>query len=303
MKAKKIIALLDAHKRLAGSCSRHNNGECLGIHLSKIESFIEKNEPLQFILPAFPAKSSNANKTFGFLPDLAEKLALKFLNTICETIQEIYSPGASIRICSDGRVFSDLVQVKDSEISAYFQMMQHIIDSEQLQNIRLYSLDDYYKNSSHQQMRDQLLEDYAIPCDQIRESMKTNPNSLQLFNGMHRFIYEDNLFHFQALSKNKVRKLSGEITLQVIQRSNAFSRLLEKVFPAALRLSIHPQLCGSEKIGIMLLKADNAWATPWHRVVLYENKNPLLIRKKEAEDRGANPVFVNNHFSHYEGIA
>jgi len=292
--------LLNACKRLVVPCTLHKKWECLNMHLLKIEAFIEKNEPLQFILPAFPAKSANANKTFSFLPDLGEKLALIFLNDLCNAIEGFYAPGACIKICSDGRVFSDLVQVQDADISAYFQKMQEIIDSEKLQNISLYSLDDYYGSSDHQQMRHQLVEEYAVSCDEFRESMKSNPDSLQLFNGMHRFIFEDNLFHFQDLSRNRVRKLSGEITLQVIQRSNAFSRLLERVFPEALRLSIHPQRCGSEKIGIMLLKADNPWATPWHRVVLYQDKHPLLVRKSEAEALGAAPVFINNHFSHYE---
>jgi pyoverdine/dityrosine biosynthesis protein Dit1 len=49
----------------------------------------------------------------------------------------------------------------------------------------------------------------------------------------------------------------------------------------------------------MLLKSEDAWATPWHRVTLVDGKKHRLIRKQEAEAMNAKPIFTNDKFSHY----
>jgi pyoverdine/dityrosine biosynthesis protein Dit1 len=59
------------------------------------------------VLPAFPFKSPNrVDKTLGSLPDLGEELALQHLNGLCESIKEIYEPGAKVTITSDGLVYN-----------------------------------------------------------------------------------------------------------------------------------------------------------------------------------------------------
>ena len=85
----------------------------------------------------------------------------------------------------------------------------------------------------------------------------------------------------------------------MIQRSNAWSNYLEIKFPDAVRLSIHPQSCGSKKIGIMLLACDNIWATPWHRIAVLQGEKHVLMKRVEAEKIGAKPVYINDRFSHY----
>lgn len=51
----------------------------------------------------------------------------------------------------------------------------------------------------------------------------------------------------------------------MIQRSNAWSRLLERTFPDSVRLSIHPQFRVSAKIGVRLVDSADAWLTPGTR--------------------------------------
>jgi pyoverdine/dityrosine biosynthesis protein Dit1 len=58
-------------------------------------------------------------------------------------------------------------------------------------------------------------------------------------------------------------------------------------FPKAIRLSIHPQPCGSEKLGIQFLPATNCWATPWHNVLLKNKHHWQLIKRIDAEQLGA----------------
>jgi hypothetical protein len=72
-----------------------------------VESYVKANEPVRMVLPAFPFKSPNrVDKTLGSLPDLGEELALQHLNGLCESIKEIYEPGAKVTITSDGLVYN-----------------------------------------------------------------------------------------------------------------------------------------------------------------------------------------------------
>ena len=127
-----------------------------------------------------------------------------------------------------------------------------------------------------------------------------------MFNGIHRFIFEDQKNQFASLSKNKIKNQTKETAYQVILRSNAWSRVIKEKFPDALRLSIHPQPCQSEKIGIMLLKSQNTWVTPWHSVTVFDGQDYCLMKKAEAEKLNVVPVVsTTGAFSHYcvEGIA
>ncbi len=297
--AKKVINLLSLVKRISSNCLHSEYYDCVRLHLKKIEALINEKKVITFILPAFPAKSPNNYKTFSVFPDMGERLALNSLNQLCESIKRFYLPGAAIVICSDGRVFNDLVKVKDNDVDTYSRSIQHMLNEDYLTNISLFSLDNCYKNLSYEMMRTRLVYEYGDNENIIKNNIKNDLNSRQQFNGIHRFIFEDSLFKISSISKNKVRNIAKIVAYQVIQRSNAWSALLEKHFPAAIRLSIHPQICGSNKMGIMLLKSEDTWATPWHRVVLYDGKEYILIRKKDAEALGAIPVFIKNQFSHF----
>lgn len=75
--------------------------------LPVVENHVLKNESIPMVLPAFPFKSPNRkDKVLGSLPDLGEELALMHLNGLCESIAEIYEPGANVAITSDGLVYN-----------------------------------------------------------------------------------------------------------------------------------------------------------------------------------------------------
>jgi pyoverdine/dityrosine biosynthesis protein Dit1 len=283
------------------NCTSKKCASCRAVHQPIIEKWIHENAPIEFILPAFPAKSMNRNKTAGPLPDLGEILSLRFLNNFCKKIQSIYAPGAKLIICSDGRVFNDLVKVDDTHVEMYADAIARIINNENLNNLHLFNLDDFFGEIPFDVMRETLAEMYAEPLADLKYRTKTRNEDRLLFNGIHRFIYEDQKDMFDGFSKNKIKNITKEIAYGVIQRSNAWSRVIKEKFPAAVRLSIHPQPCQSEKIGIMLLKSKNSWATPWHNVPVLNGRECFLMKKNHAEK--INAVFVSNtagEFSHYE---
>lgn len=284
-------------------CLNGDHHGCFQSHEEKIKKYIDNNQKIQFILPAFPAKSPNKNKTMSSYPDLGEKMALAFLNAICEKIFTLYTEGAEVIICSDGRVFNDLVHVSDETVDQYQNAIKKIIKENNFNHLKTFNLDEceeLVKDNHYIALRENLLKIYGEETTIIRERVKHNLEAKLLFNGMHRFIYEDRIVMKSNQSKNKIRDESKEITYQLIRRSNAWGMLLKEKYKEAVRLSIHPQLCRSEKLGILLLPSDNVWATPWHRVLLKQDQQYKLIKNEDALKLKATPVYEAEAFSHYE---
>ena len=265
----------------------------------KLESLVKNGETLNFLLPAFPAKSPNRLKTAGNLPDYAEVLGLERLQSICEAIEHVYEPGAIVTICSDGRVFNDLVRVGEEEVSDYSHALQSIAHRFQLQNIRFFDLDEAYANITNEERRSRLIQYFGFSIDLFKEQMKKDPSKLLLFNGIHRFLFEDFLFLYPNGSRTQVRESTKHIAYEVVQRSQAWGDLLKEFFPNALRLSIHPQMQNSEKFPVQLVESKDHWRTPWHSVAVTDGKKFFLMKREEAELLKATPEHFEDSFLYF----
>jgi pyoverdine/dityrosine biosynthesis protein Dit1 len=300
--ARKILNLTFRFRRLASPedpCAKEPCEHCFAPHLDRVRSFIERGEPVHFILPAFPAKSPNQQKVLGTLPDMAERVALNFLQSFCEQVEHFYAPGARLTICSDGRVFSDLVGVKDEDVTSYKRELAAMVAEIGGTEIDLYDLDDVFTDTSFDEMRQQLSGQYATPLEQLREQLLSDPAGQGLFNGLHRFLFEDQVVLRPQESRNKVRDSTKELAYKVIQRSNAWSQLIAGRFPQAIRLSIHPQPCHSSKIGMHMLRTRDSWITPWHGVVVDTGEELILVKRSEAERMEASLVWRRSRPSHF----
>ena len=144
------------------------------------------------------------------------------------------------------------------------------------------------------------MDQYAEPLEELRDRTRQHPHHQQLFNGIHRFMFEDLVERDTELSRTQVKKRSKDLAFEVIRRSNSWSRVVAEFFPDALRLSIHPHAAHSDKIGILLGDADDLWLTPWHGVAMLRSDRFLLTRRHLAEEQGAVLVERNDGFSHFE---
>lgn len=309
--ARKILLHVMQFRRIAGpkkSCATSNCEACLAPHLNRVISAIEKRQPITFVLPAFPAKSPNPAKVLGTLPDMAERLALEFLNKLCTQIQKIYSPGAQVILCSDGRVFNDVLDINDNDVTHYQQELALLLNETSFVSASTFNLDDVYSDLSFDQMRHRLMEQYGEPLEIIRDSVRKGnsmPCSIEdeethrHYCGTTRFLFEDAMRPGQTLSRTALQKSSRQRAYVVIQRSRAWSALIEERFPNAVRLSIHPQTCGTPKLGIRLMEAEN-WMTPWHGVAVNVGGSFVLLKRAQAEELGASLVYSENRPSHYE---
>lgn len=301
--SERILRTLFRHRRLhpgAGACAESPCGQCLSLHLPKVRRFVVNDEPVHLLLPAFPAKSPNPRKVLGSLPDMAEELALVFLEGVCREIKEFYPPGARVTICSDGRVFSDLVGVSDADVTGYGREVASMLERVGASSLDFLNLEDLFDLEDKAALREQLCAHYAEPLAAIEERVRAYERHRALFNGVHRFLFEDRLVIEPGKSRNRLRNECRERALRVIQRSEAWGRLIQECFPLALRLSIHPQPPHSEKIGILLGEAEDAWLTPWHGVALKDGGRFRLVRRHEAEALGARVVRRGGRASHYE---
>ncbi|BBM83728.1 L-tyrosine/L-tryptophan isonitrile synthase family protein [Candidatus Uabimicrobium amorphum] len=283
-------------------CGDEKCSHCSSYHLPKIIEAVEKNEPVTFVLPAFPGKSPNPRKVLGALPDHAERLSLAFLGNLCERIKEYYLPGIKIIICSDGRVFSDVVGMKESDVTAYQIELDNMIEEMSLNDISTFNLDDYYGGIDFVEMRDHLMDIYGKSVDSLKEKVKkgakpgATPEELEanrMYCGITRFLFEDAVHPGQTKSRAAVQREARAKSYEVIRRSNAWTELIAEYFPQAVRLSIHPQVCGSKKLGIRLI-ANESWMTPWHGVAVETDEGFVLMKRFQAEDLGAKLVYSSN---------
>jgi pyoverdine/dityrosine biosynthesis protein Dit1 len=302
--AAEVLAEVFRHRRLRGSCTscvasaRGACPACLRPHLARISRFVARGEPIHFVLPAFPAKSPSPAKVLGPRADMAEEISLRYLNAVCDRVAEVYPPGARITICSDGHVFADVVGVTDADVSNYAADVRSMIDTLDLRCLTTFSLADVFDGSGFSEMRARLLARFGEPLDSIRARIHRSADGRALYNGIHRFLFEDALRPSTA-TRNQIRRECGERVYAVIQRSTAWSAAVAAAFPEAVRLSIHPQAPQSDKIGIRLGDTTDPWLTPWHAVALEGPRGFRLVHRAGAEALGALLVEREGRPSHY----
>jgi pyoverdine/dityrosine biosynthesis protein Dit1 len=304
--AAEVLTVVLEHQRQAPGdlgCAERPCRVCLGTHLEQVERFIAAGEPVEFVLPAFPAKSPNPAKVLGHLPDLAEVAALTFLQSLCDRIARIYEPGARLVICSDGRVFGDLIEVPDAHISDYKAALTELIVNLGADGLTQFDLDDVHPGVPHDEMRRVLVERYAEPLEVLRAEVKAGGPELALYRGITRFMFEDRFGPTWTGSRAALQREARARAYGVIQRSRAWADLVSEHYPDSVRLSIHPHRCGAEKIGVHLLETEDSWLTPWHAVAIEERGRLRLVKRAEAEASGAELVYVDGRPSHYRASA
>jgi pyoverdine/dityrosine biosynthesis protein Dit1 len=302
-RATAVLRRLFRYRRLspsAGGCAGAPCEHCLAPHLPRVRHSLRTGQPIHLVLPAFPAKSPSRRKTLGPLPDRAEELGLLHLQAVVDEMTSLHPPGVRLTVCSDGHVFSDLVGVTDEETSTYGRHVRETIERLGLSSLDTFDMADRYESNDFASMRRQLVAEYAQPREEIEDRTRRSGHHRSLFNGIHRFLFEEQSGVRAGQSRTSLREECKGTAYEVIRRSDAWGRLIADCFPAALRLSIHPQDPHAEKIGILLGEADDAWQTPWHGVALHHPGGWKFVKRHEAEALGARLVERDGRPSHFE---
>lgn len=249
---------------------------------NELYSLICKKQPLMFAIAAFPCKASSPFKVASRLPDFGEFLAINMLYIFAEQISKVYEPGASIMICSDGHVFTDILRLSDTDVSTYIDTLRYYVVQNSLDShIAFYDLrSDYYEiGDDINSKRIKMDEELSTPRHVLSKEKDRNIDALRSLRGMCRFLEEDvagfaatNRLAKSELSKTAQKKLALDLAYKVIDRSRSWSVLIKRRFPECIRLSIHPQPIKKDKFGFQLLgEGSSSWTTPWHGVPLFES--------------------------------
>ncbi|MCA9489496.1 MAG: L-tyrosine/L-tryptophan isonitrile synthase family protein [Myxococcales bacterium] len=283
----RILEILFRRRRLFSGAPWPATPAALALHRPRIARAVAQGEPLHLVLPAFPAKSPSHAKTLGALPDLAEVLALRTLQALCDEVAAAHPPGAKLTIASDGHVFADLVEVPDRDVDAYQAAIGAIVAREELRSLDLFDLRDVYGTLPGDDARARLVERYALPVDELKARAAAHPRHASMFDGIHRFLFEDAVVLHPEVSRTQHRARTKDRAWEVIRRSDAWGALVAEAFPDAVRLSIHPQPEVSEKIGVHLVDTEDAWLTPWHACAVLTPDGARLMKRADAEAAGA----------------
>ncbi|HSI04801.1 MAG: L-tyrosine/L-tryptophan isonitrile synthase family protein [Myxococcota bacterium] len=300
--ALEILGLVLPHRRIAAESEPCELGlceKCAGPHLSRVIASVELGEPVVFVLPAFPGKSPNPSKVLSARADMAERQSLAFLNELCRRVQAVYAPGARMVLCSDGRVFSDVVGIDESDITTYQRDLSALIADLGATALSTFNLDDVFTDCSFDAMRARLMASHGQPLEALQAAVREGGEPKRMYCGITRFLFEDGLRPDMTMSKTALQKDCRRRAYEVVQRSKAWDGLLATCFPDAVRLSIHPQVCGSRKLGIHLMETMDGWLTPWHGVAVEVDGSFVLRKRREVEEAGATLVFANGRPSHY----
>jgi pyoverdine/dityrosine biosynthesis protein Dit1 len=276
----------------------HEPAGCFAAQLDQIGAAVRVGAPLLFTLPAFPCKSPNPRKVLGHLPDLGELLSLRFLQRLCTDLTAVYEPGARMLICSDGHVFGDLIQVPDDHITEYGTALRDLVEQEGLDRIDLFNLDGVYGDRGYDEKRRLLVADHGGSLDELAAEVRADERTLALYRGITRFLLEDGLAPAYTGTKAALLRDSRRRAYGVIQRSRAWSDLIDTHIPRSVRLSIHPQPCGTPKFGIRLLDIDDSWLTPWHAAAVRVGPRVSLMHRTNAEPL-ARLVLASGRPSHF----
>ena len=87
-----------------------------------------------------------------------------YLAGVCRELRELHPAGVRLTICSDGHVFSDLVEVPDEDVTAYGEAIRRMADRLGITDtVETFSLREIYEDLSLPEMRAHLNRHYELP--------------------------------------------------------------------------------------------------------------------------------------------
>ncbi|CAR24728.1 Dit1p [Lachancea thermotolerans CBS 6340] len=299
--------------------------------LEKTRYFTDRFLKIECILPAFPCKSSNIEKVHGVFPDKGEELALRRLAAATQEVRKFYPPGMKIWIVSDGHVFSDCIGVDDDVVDEYTDRLHGFY-----QNLAVPGNDAigfaglkelFFTGETVLDFDEEMVSDIELPhytgskiCENselsrriLMKGFDTDDGSLRkqilipghprlhLFRGFSKFMIDDlsHLAHFKNVSRKCFKKVVSKVAFEMIKRNDAYSNLVELLFPHHMRFSIHAHTNSGPKFGVKIISGNQCRTvkslesldepsfedllhipTPWHNCVIKLGDAYYLTKSK-----------------------
>ncbi|KAI1420682.1 Clavaminate synthase-like protein [Xylaria sp. FL1777] len=246
---------------------------------AQIQTALERDVPIELVIPAFPFKSSNrSKKVLGPLPDEAERLSLLHLNGLCLAIKDATGSDTFLTIVSDGITYNDILGVSDQEVWRYGQHLRRMAEKNGCGCIRFSRICDLVGAGHEFEKLDEAL--YLARVPEYRRLLEANtpsgfdvldaiandPDVSKTYKGYKKFLMTERDDRANR-SRSQTERENSAIAKAMILRGKAFAEAVSIKYPDFIRLSIHPSN-DTNKVSIIMLPQDNEIVmTPWHGAV------------------------------------
>ncbi len=245
--------------------------------VKNLDYFVAQNLPIKMLLVGFPFKSGNQEKKVnGYLPDMAERTSLEYLQGMLNEIKAIYKPGAHIHIFCDGIPFAQFFGIPIKHVVAYENSLKAL--AQDLPDMSIFSSQDFMQKYGLASAHDivQFIDRFEPSDEEYRKELKAIPNT-----ALQRFALELDHPQGQKLIKKYTLK---DIVFRLLARETRLRNYIAKTFPSPeyFRLTVHFSPDVSKKFGIRLSPTSDV--TPYHGVMVQEDGTWSIRFKKDVDE-------------------
>jgi len=244
--------------------------------VQNIQHFVDRNQQISMLLVGFPFKSANQEKKVnGFLPDMAERKSLEYVQHMLDDIKKVYVPGARMLIFCDGILFAQLFGIPLEHVVAYERALKLL--SKDLPDITIFSSEDMMRQHNLKSHEDIIahIDQYEPNDAAFRSELKQLPET-----ALKRIALDlDHTHGRKLLEKNSLE----EIVTQLLSREARLRSYIAKNFSGAdfFRLSVRYTTDVSQKFGIKLSPSSDI--TPFHGVMVQDGDTWSIRFKKDID--------------------
>lgn len=250
---------------------------------AKIDAHVMREETIPFVILAFPGKSINENSVSGHLPDLGEKLAVDNLTKLIRDVGEVYQPGMTLDVVSDGHFFSGTGVMRPIvQLDAYLDALKQTNTEPRL---RLHSIHDFYPEGDIADKIAAFERQYMPTAEDIHAAIRGDRFYAWEYPDKIAFIYHEfSQIMCPGLSTRQRQAFAKMTARHFIGCQIATGRLVRDKFADRIRLSIHRQHDPtSQKYFVNLLPQVEGKGTPWFHVIAEDGGRMKLMKRIEAE--------------------
>lgn len=239
----------------------------------QVSKSVTDNEPLRFLLPAFPCKSISPEKCLSHRLDMAEWIAVKKIVSTIRKIEALYEPGVEFIIFSDFHTFSKYISVEPASYYDYRKDLEAIVREFNCEGaLHVKSLSDYedFATYADDEQIEVLRTRYGDGAyeNTLASMIATDSDTHKKYTALKKFMRDDQKLLIEGLSKTQRNNRVAEIARGMMIQGVALDRFLCKVFPLHIRLSIHHHPDDSAKHTVQFFDRGT-FKTPWHNCMTF----------------------------------
>jgi pyoverdine/dityrosine biosynthesis protein Dit1 len=266
----------------------------------RIDQMVSKKQPIKFAMLGFPFKSTNLrDKVLSPYPDKGEELTVKNFAAMNEKIKQVYAPGMSLSILSDGYVFNDLLNIPDEVAFEYLEISKQF-GADQGAPLEWYTLKAFYNGWDINKMREKMNSQFGITEQELQYRIIYDADVNYLYRGMIKFMSEE-LADKNYTTSSQRQKAAKSLVRRMMLRNEAYDNMVRHIFKEHIRLSMHPSVNNGKKYSIKLIDSPYARHSAWHSAVVFDGDSVLTMHKKDAIQKGYELVSVDGQPFYFTG--